>query len=373
MSKALLNQYYKEVHIAKQRGNTNEETLKTPFFNLINGMAEEQNLAVVREIFIRSSIGTNIRPDGILRNSLQYDHGYWESKDQKDDFEKEIQAKFDKGYPKNNILFDDSQKTVLFQEGKRYEASIYKEEEILPLLKRFINYERPEVKDFNTAVAKFGENLPDILQVLRTLLDQASVENQEFQRQRNNFLTICQQSINPNLSPIEVREMLIQHILTEEIFVSVFGNADYHRDNNVAQTLYELERTFFKGESKQNLLASIRPYYNKIKARATEMVTHSDKQGFLKVVYENFYKAYNPKGADRLGIVYTPIEIVKFMIEGTDFLLDKHFERTLGEPNVEILDPCTGTGTYICELIEHILETKSMRMKWLYCLIMWQI
>ena len=79
-----------------------------------------------------------------------------------------------------------------------------------------------------------------------------------------------------------------------------------------------------------------------------------NKVVFLKVLYENFYKAYNPKAADRLGIVYTPNEIVRFMIEAADHLCFKHFGKTLGDEGVEILDPATGTGTFITELIEYL-------------------
>ena len=71
-----------------------------------------------------------------------------------------------------------------------------------------------------------------------------------------------------------------------------------------------------------------------------------------------FYKAYNPKAADRLGIVYTPNEIVRFMIESTDHLVHKHFGKMLADPGVEILDPCTGTGTYVTELIEYLPKDK---------------
>ena len=71
-------------------------------------------------------------------------------------------------------------------------------------------------------------------------------------------------------------------------------------------------------------------------------------------MYENFYKAYNPKAADRLGIVYTPNEIVRFMIESTDFLVHKHFGKLLADKEVEILDPATGTGTFITELIDFL-------------------
>ncbi len=73
----------------------------------------------------------------------------------------------------------------------------------------------------------------------------------------------------------------------------------------------------------------------------------------MKALYENFYKVYNVKAADRLGVVYTPNEIVRFMIESADWLCEKHFGKNLIDKHVEILDPATGTGTFICELLEH--------------------
>jgi predicted helicase len=77
------------------------------------------------------------------------------------------------------------------------------------------------------------------------------------------------------------------------------------------------------------------------------------KQAFLKAIYENFYKVYNPKAADRLGVVYTPNEIVRFVIESADWLCERHFKRNLVDRDVHLLDPATGTGTFICELIDH--------------------
>ena len=71
------------------------------------------------------------------------------------------------------------------------------------------------------------------------------------------------------------------------------------------------------------------------------------------MIYEGFYRVYNKKAADRLGVVYTPNEIVRFMIESTDWLCQKHFGKNLIDKGVEILDPATGTGTFICELLEH--------------------
>lgn len=96
----------------------------------------------------------------------------------------------------------------------------------------------------------------------------------------------------------------------------------------------------------------MQPYYAAIRTNAAQITSHAEKQTFLKVIYENFYKVYNPDAADRLGVVYTQNEIVRFMIEGTDWLRHKDFGKNLIDQDVEILNPATGTGTFICELIE---------------------
>jgi predicted helicase len=103
-----------------------------------------------------------------------------------------------------------------------------------------------------------------------------------------------------------VREMLIQHILTEEIFAKVFDDSDFHQHNNVARELYALEGAFFTGALKKNTLKGLETYYAAIRAAAAQISSHGEKQTFLKVIYENFYKVYNTKAADRLGVVYTP-------------------------------------------------------------------
>ncbi|HXW72806.1 MAG TPA: type ISP restriction/modification enzyme [Methylocella sp.] len=160
-------------------------------------------------------------------------------------------------------------------------------------------------------------------------------------------------TINPSVTAADVREMLIQHILTEEIFSHVFDNTDFHRRNNVAKELFALENTFFTGKVKHGTLAALRPYYAAIKSAAALVTSHHEKQKFIKTIYENFYKVYDKKKADRLGVVYTPNEIVRFMIESADWLCQKHFGRALIDKGVEILDPAAGTGTFIAELIEH--------------------
>ncbi|MFH1423146.1 MAG: type ISP restriction/modification enzyme, partial [Planctomycetota bacterium] len=152
----------------------------------------------------------------------------------------------------------------------------------------------------------------------------------------------------------DIREMLIQHILTEDIFITIFSNAQFHQENNIARELAKITKTFFVGAIQKNILLKIDPYIKIIKAAASNIFNHHEKQRFLKVFYENFYKTYNPAGADRLGIIYTPNEIVRFIVEGADHLINKHFSCVLGDKDVEILDPATGTGTFITEVMEYI-------------------
>ena len=92
--------------------------------------------------------------------------------------------------------------------------------------------------------------------------------------------------------------------------------------------------------------------------------TTREKQQFLKAIYEDFYQTYNPAAADRLGVVYTPNEVVDFIIRGADHLLQMHFGRSLADDNVQILDPATGTGTFITSLINY-LPTDKLEYKYL--------
>lgn len=298
--------------------------------------------------------GGNIYVDGALVYDIRVPFGYWEAKDSKDDLEEEIRKKEAKGYPKTNIVYEDTQRAILIQDGKRTaEADMGDTDELFALLSKFFSYEQEAIRDFRKAIAKFAEDLPAILEALRERIREKREASSDFATAEETFLKQVKETINPALERADVTEMLIQHILTEDIFNRVFDMRDYHRDNNIAKQLYALERKLFEYGDKRTLLQALRPYYTGIEETAHLIQSHSEKQNFLKSLYENFYKVYNPKAADRLGVVYTPGEIVRFMIRSADWLCEKHFGKNLVDPGVEILDPATGTGTYIVELLEY--------------------
>ncbi|MGB1204269.1 MAG: type ISP restriction/modification enzyme [Chitinophagales bacterium] len=357
MSKQFLNQYYNQVHEIRRAGITNEGALSMPFFFLIMQYAQAKKYQFHSQITIKSKkTNKNIRPDGILMNGLRVHRGYWESKDLDDDIDTEIKSKLYKdGYPSSNILFEDTQTAVLIQGGEEVmRVEVNDANKLHEILTAFINYQPAEVQEFEQALAAFKEDIPKIVQTFRLLFNEQNKSNKKYVKARNRFLDLCKEEINPNITAADIREMLIQHILTEDLFMAIFDDASFLKFNIIAKELEGVINTVLTREVRKNQLGEIRHYYQTLNTTAASIADHNEKQKFLKTVYENFYKVYNPKGADRLGVVYTPNEIVRFMVQSTDYLLEKHFNKNLYDKGVEILDPATGTGTFITDIIDYI-------------------
>jgi predicted helicase len=355
MSQLLINDYLKQLDLIKKVSGSNRETIvREAFKDLLKAWGKQNKLTFIAEYGMKTSTKTNILLDGALLHELRMPLGYWEAKDADDDLEQEVSKKFKKGYPQDNIIFSDDALAVLWQNRQEVlRCDMTDTLALSKLLKLFFSFERPEIADFRAAVEQFKTDLPAVLKALREMIELENTKNAKFRAAEAKFLIHAQEAINPSLTDADVREMLIQHILTEEIFAKVFDDSDFHQHNNVARELYALEGAFFTGALKKDTLKGLETYYAAIRAAAAQISSHGEKQTFLKVIYENFYKVYNAKAADRLGVVYTPNEIVRFMIDGADWLCEKHFGKNLIDKDVDILDPATGTGTFICELLEH--------------------
>lgn len=355
MSQLLINEYLNDLATLKRVSGANRESVvREAFKDLLKKWGRSQNLHFIPEHEFITTAKVRNYVDGALMHDLRVPFGYWEAKDDKDDLDAEIEKKFRRGYPNTNIIFEDSTQAVLIQNG--VEVIRCKTDDgagLQNLLELFFGWQRPEIAEFRKAIVQFKADLPAVLVALRQRIDDAYASNDAFNTAAAAFLKQAKTAINPSVTADDVREMLIQHILTEDIFAKVFGADDFHRENNVAQALHKLDATFWRGDVKRQTLAALEPYYAAIRATAALISSHSEKQGFLKAIYENFYKVYNPKAADKLGVVYTPNEIVRFMIESTDWLCEKHFKKSLIDRDVNILDPATGTGTFVVELMEH--------------------
>ena len=334
-------------------GSDNEENIRPAFQNCLDSYCRDHRERLVLIPELKTSPSN--KPDGTVKDSLRMARGYWEAKDSHDDLDAEIQAKFNRGYPRDNIIFEDSQTAVLVQNASEaMRVNMSRDGELHRLIQVFLDYELPEIGEFRQARQQFRADLPAVLENLRQAVADAEAGNAAYQEGAARFLEQCRQSISPAVSAADVREMLLQHILTQDLFLRVFAEDQFHRENNIARQLAALERTFFTGDVRRQAIDRLRAYYGAIGRAADEIAEYSEKQKFLKAVYEDFYKAYNPAAADRLGVVYTPNEVVDFIIRGADHLLQKHFGRSLADDNVQILDPATGTGTFVTSLIDYL-------------------
>lgn len=355
VSRQLITEYRSDLdRIHSASGSKRESVVREAFKDLLKRWGKSRDLIFLAEHEYLTPSGDRRYIDGALVHSIRVPFGYWEAKDTNDDLDEEIRKKTSIGYPRNNIIYEDTRQAVLIQ-NKREVARVAMDDAdaLAQLVELFFAYERQEIADFRKAVRQFAADLPAVLNRLREIIAEKRAASRDFARAEHAFLDHAREAINPAVTEEDVQEMLIQHVLTEDIFAKVFNNPDFHRKNNVAHALYELEEKLFGYGEKQKLLTALRPYYVGIESTASVIESHSEKQGFLKGLYENFYKVYNPLAADRLGVVYTPGEIVRFMIRSADWLCHQHFGKGLDDRGVEILDPATGTGTFIVELLEH--------------------
>ncbi len=226
-------------------GSDNELNIRPAFQNCLAAYCNDhrERLTLVPEL-----PGPGGIPDGTVKDSLRMARGYWEAKDTDDNLDNEIHAKFNRGYPQDNIIFENSRTAVLVQnreEAMRVDMS--RPADLHRLITRFLNYELPEIEEFRQAQQQFKADLPSVLENLRQAVAEAEAGNADYREGVAKFLELCHRSIGPAVSEADVREMLLQHILTQDIFLRVFAEDQFHRENNVARQLSALEQTFFTG------------------------------------------------------------------------------------------------------------------------------
>src|ERR1035438_6075139 len=210
-------------------------------------------------------------------------------------------------------------------------------------------------REFQRAMDEFKSRIPDLAQSLRDHIDEAHKKNKKFREAFAAFMTLCRASLNPELTDGHVDEMLIQHLLTERLMRNLFQNPEFTTRNVIAaQVQNVIDALASSSFSSAEFLKKLDPYYNAIERQGANLSHFTEKQDFLNSVYEQFFQHYSPNVADTHGIVYTPREIVDYMCSSVAQALQEEFGYTLASPEVVILDPCTGTGNFIVNLIERM-------------------
>ena len=354
-----IRDYYATLQQYAQHNIIREGAVSSPFETLLHVCAKQINATLVPQYPMRAPKGNRIVIDGAIIDTYGLPLAYWEAKDIEDNLAKAAQEKQDAGYPLDNILFQTPQRAILYQnEAEVLDIDITEPANLIAALQCLFAYVPPEIDTWQTTVSDFREQVPDLASRLKTLIEQRHETDPAFRKAFTDFYDTCRTSINPELSQDAVEEMLIQHILTERIFRTVFNNSAFTRRNIVAREIEnvvdELIRQAF---SREEFLKPLDRFYVAIEQAAMLCKDFSQKQHFLNTFYEKFFQGFSEDVADTHGIVYTPQPIVDFMVNSVAHILETEFGRSLSDTGVHIIDPFVGTGNFIVRLMRDIQGT----------------
>ncbi len=236
--------YYAALKQFHEHGHTTEGNTRSAFADLLKRCASPYDWHLVEEYQFKGTNKQPLRADGALVDSLTLVHGLWEAKDSADDLQKEIKSKVARGYPLTNILFQSPDRAVLYQDNRiALDCDLTKPENLIEILQSFFEHRLPHEVDWEEAVLKFSEKIPDLAEGVTKIREAEHKKNADFREKFQSFADLCRQSINPNLTDPAIQKMLVQHLLTERIFRKVFNNNEFLQRNVIAA---EIEKVILR-------------------------------------------------------------------------------------------------------------------------------
>jgi predicted helicase len=356
---APVKNYYAALAQFHLHGHDTEGNTRSAFADLLKKCCHPYAWHLVEEYQFKGTARQSLRADGAIVDDLTLVHGLWEAKDSSDDIQAEIKKKVSAGYPLTNILFQSSDRAVLYQDTRiALDCDLTKPENLIEILERFFEHRQPHEVDWEEAVTKFAEKIPDLARGVTTILEAENRKNPAFRENFQSFAVLCRQSINPELTDDAIRKMLVQHLLTARIFIRVFQNEEFLRRNVIAVEIEKvIDSITSRYFSRNEFLKPLDRFYTAIEKAAESQTGYTEKQHFLNAVYEKFFQRFDTKQADTHGIVYTPQPIVDFMVRSVEKILHAEFGKSLSDSGVHILDPFTGTGNFITRIMQQIKRT----------------
>ena len=351
--------YYTTLQQYDKHDITHEGAVSSPFDTLLHACAKQVNGTFVPQYPMRTAADNRIVIDGTILDEYGLPFAYWEAKDMDDDLSRSVIDKREAGYPLDNILFQNPQRAILYQNGHEVlDLDITEPANLIAALQFLCSYTAPALDNWQTAVADFRTHVPDLASELKERIEQRHETDPDFKKAFTDFYETCRTSINPELSQDAVKEMLIQHILTERIFRTVFDRSDFTRRNIIAREIENVSDVLMRQSmSRDEFLGPLNRFYVAIEQAATLCKDFSQKQHFLNTFYEKFFQGFSEDVADTHGIVYTPQPIVDFMVNSVAHILETEFGRSLSDTGVHIIDPFVGTGNFIVRLMQDIQGT----------------
>ena len=196
---------------------------------------------------------------------------------------------------------------------------------------------------------------------ITTLVDES---NPDYRLLFDEFLKELRQNINPSVSEADAIEMLAQHLITRPVFDALFEDYSFIGSNPVSMTMQDILELL----DEQNLeteTKSLQGFYDSVRRRASGIENAEGRQKVVIELYEKFFKEAFPKMAESLGIVYTPVEIVDFILHSVNDLLVQEFGESLSSENVHVLDPFTGTGTFLTRMLaSRLIDDAALERKY---------
>lgn len=236
-----------------------------------------------------------------------------------------------------------------------------------------LQFEQLQSVVFARMVQKVGDRryweqwAKDVAQIAERQIERIKflIENKKDQRKAfDNFLAGLQKNINPSINESQAVEMLAQHIITKPIFEALFEGYSFVKNNAVSAAMQNMLEAL-EGKSVAEESETLQKFYDSVRKRAEGIDNAEGKQRIIIELYDKFFKTAFPKMVEQLGIVYTPIEVVDFIIHSVNDVLQKEFGRSISDENIHILDPFTGTGTFITRLLQSgLIDGKDLARKY---------
>lgn len=180
----------------------------------------------------------------------------------------------------------------------------------------------------------------------------------------NEFLSGLQKNINPSITKQQAIEMLSQHIITKPVFEALFEGYSFVKNNPISKSMQEM-LNILEAQAVEKDTETLEKFYDSVRKRAAGIDNAEGKQKIIIELYEKFFKTAFPKMVEQLGIVYTPVEVVDFIIHSVNDVLIKEFGRSISDENIHILDPFTGTGTFITRLLQSgLIKQQDLHRKY---------
>lgn len=206
-------------------------------------------------------------------------------------------------------------------------------------------------------IAKIAERHKE--RIIR-LIDTDQKHRQAF----DSFMKGLHTNINPNIKEEEAIEMLAQHMITKPVFEALFENYSFVNNNTVSQSMQRI-LALLDNDGMAKDQEQLKRFYQSVRERCEGVDNAEGKQKIIIELYDKFFKTALPKTVEKLGIVYTPVEVVDFILNSVNDVLKKEFNRSLSDENVHILDPFVGTGTFITRLLQSdIIKPKDRIRKY---------